>query len=70
MGPLLEGFDIEIARRGGLGSESRRAEGRNKTKRQEEHRDETIKEPLELYERHDTHFPVSGTLIDVRVFLI
>lgn len=68
--PLLEGFDIEIARRGDLGSENRRAEGRDKAERQEEHRDEPINEPFELYERHDTHFLVSGTLTDVRVFLI
>lgn len=70
MGPFLEGFGNQMTRRGDLGSESRCAEGRNETERQEEHRDETIEQPFELDERHDTHFPVSGTLIDVRVFLI
>ena len=67
MGPLLVGFDVEAEN---LGAQCRRAEGRNQAKGKEKHRGETIEEPLELYERHDTHFPVSGTLIDVRVFLI
>lgn len=67
MGPLLVGFNVEV---GGLGAQGRRAEGRNQAEGQQEHRGKPINEPFEFCKRHDTHFPVSGTLIDVRVFLI
>lgn len=61
---------VSMFRRGDLGAQGRRAKGREKAKGQEKHRRETIEEPFEFYERHDTHFPVSRTLIKVRVFLI
>ena len=53
LGALLVVIDPE---RGGSDQAGAcRGEGRSEAEEQQEHRDETVEEPFEVCERHDTH---------------
>ena len=53
MGPLRQIRPCE----GGeaLGAETRRRQGRRETQEKQESRSETVEDPFEVCERHDTH---------------